>query len=107
MADPKRNEWLFKIARQLQMSTQMVESQGLSQDALLTSADIARLFGINHDMVKKILKQLKDMELIQPTGISPKRFRFDHYRFKTLLREAHDEDTQSLLEQLQGDASPV
>jgi DNA-binding Lrp family transcriptional regulator len=101
MKPPADNTLLFKLAHQIQMATQFVDEGQASPEALMTSADLARVFGIEHEQIKKRLRQLKEMGIICIVGANPKRYRFDNYSYKQLLRqEGHDETIQAILEYL-------
>jgi hypothetical protein len=61
---------------------------GNQADQLPTAADLARKHGFRLEAVKKKLKHLKSEQLIQPIGMTPKRYRFNHWEF-ALLQDDH------------------
>jgi hypothetical protein len=54
-----------------------------------TSAELARLFNVKQEWMKKQLKHLQADDLIAPISVSPKRYRFSHYTWKH-LDDDHD-----------------
>lgn len=101
MTSPYQPDLLFKLAHQVLMATDFVDSGHASEEALLTSADLSRVFGMPHDKVKKYLVYLKNLGLLRPIGLNPKRYRFDRYQFKQLLNNLPDDaDVSAFLQQL-------
>lgn len=95
------NEHLYTLAHQILLATQYVDQERGSKDTLLTSADLARQLRLKHDYVKKQLRYLKDLDIIRPIGLNPKRYRFDTFRLERLLCEEHtDEALEALLTRL-------
>jgi len=96
------NTLLFKLVHQIQMATQFVDQGEASPEALLTSADLGRVFGVDHEQVKKRLRQLKEMGFIRVIEANPKRYRFDNYAYKQFLRHGSDDEMiQAILDYLQ------
>lgn len=99
MLDEHQIDLLSRLAKEIWVAT---EDESASEDKLRTSADLARQFGLKHDFVKKQLKLLKATGLILPIGLSPKRYRFDAYRYRVLLwNEPEDQALYALLKRLQ------
>jgi hypothetical protein len=100
MSDSRQIDVLCRLAYEIQVAT---GSNGVHEDALLTSADLARQLQLRHDYVKKQLRLLKDMGLILPVGLNPKRYRFDTFRYRQLLLvdTAEDATMQAVMDSLQ------
>jgi hypothetical protein len=49
-----------------------------------TSAELARLFNVKQEWMKKQLKTLQGEQLLIPISVSPKRYRFSYYDWKHL-----------------------
>lgn len=90
---------LIQLAHQLRQATQMTDSFHLGEESLMTSADLARLFGIKQDRIKPALRHLKELGLIQAIGLSPKRYRFDSYHYERMVLAPDDlpDETQAIL----------
>lgn len=107
MAYTRSSEELFKIANQIRLLTEAIDRGEITAEALFTSSDLARLFGISRDTVKKHLKYLKDLGLVQTVGYSPKRYRFDHFNYRQFLQSEPAEPVarellNRMLEQISG-----
>ncbi len=103
MADEHTIEIRVKLLRQIRTVTEMVDNGMAESEALPTSADLARLFRLNHDTVKKHLKYLKDLALIRIMGMSPKHYKFDAYQFRQAVdNPPDDENARDLIGRLQG-----
>jgi hypothetical protein len=79
-----QNEMLSLLAREIKAATERLEEGECLEDDLPTSADLARQLNYKLDAVKKKLKLLKETGLIQPTSMTPKRYRFNAWAFKSL-----------------------
>ena len=55
----------------------------------ITAVELAKLVGLSVETVKKKLNLLKDADIVQVKGISPKYWRFDEYNFQRM-----DEDDE-------------
>jgi DNA-binding GntR family transcriptional regulator len=75
---------LVQLAREIMRATEELADGGRSEDELPTSAELARHFNVRLDNVKKKLKILKQAGLIHAISVSPKRYRFDTYVFRSL-----------------------
>jgi len=78
------NEMLSLLAREIKTATERLEEGDALEDDLPTSADLARRFNYKLDAVKKKLKILKEADLIQPTSMTPKRYRFNAWAYRSL-----------------------
>jgi hypothetical protein len=106
VSDPRDVENLYKLTAQIRLMTEAIDRGEISSEAMFTSADLSRLFGIDRDIVKKHLRFLKNIGLIRPVGFSPKRYRFDHFYYRQFLKSSPtDQNTQEFLERLQ--ANPI
>jgi len=91
---------LYQIAHQVALATEAAGKH--NPDALLTLADLARLFNADREVIKKAVRVLQDFELLVPMGLNPKRYRFDTYQFKVIQRQTvEDEDLQTLIDWLE------
>lgn len=87
MAGKYPADLLVKLTHQLKVATEFADQTAAPAESLLTAADLARVFGVNHEMMKRSLKFLKDLGVIRAIGMSPKRYRFDSYGFRELLQQ--------------------
>lgn len=103
MIDQRRLDELYKLAYQIERVTEVIDQLHSPPEALLTSSDLAKLFNLNRDHVKKHLRFLKEMGLVRAIGLSPKRYRFDFFHYRQLLNDLFDQDelSQALLRRLQ------
>ncbi len=101
MAKINTEELLYQLTQEIRLITLFADQSGATVDALPTAADLARLFQIDRDLLKKLLNRLKEWQLIQAIGMNPKRFRFDQYQFQRLTsQETEDILLQVLMEKL-------
>jgi transcription initiation factor IIE alpha subunit len=96
-----QNQMLSLLAREIKAATERLEDGECLEDDLPTSADLARQLNYRLDAVKKKLKMLKESGLIQPTSMTPKRYRFNAWAYKSLddddpLRELFMESVESI-----------
>lgn len=78
------NEMLSQLAHEILAATHRLSDDDGLEDELPTAADLARKLDYRLDAVKKKLKMLKDADLIQSTGMTPKRYRFNTWALKSL-----------------------
>ncbi len=60
----------------------------------ITAVELAKRVGLNVDIVKKKLRILYENEIIRSTGINPKYWKFDEYKYQRL---DEDNDIYKLL----------
>ena len=65
-----------------------------AHDDGVTAVELAKMVGLSVDVVKKKLVILKEKELVQVKGISPKYWKFDDYNFQRM--DVEDEVYQML-----------
>jgi predicted ArsR family transcriptional regulator len=78
------NEMLSQLAREILAATERLGEGGCLEDDLPTAADLARQLNYRVDAVKKKLRLLKEAGLIQPTSMTPKRYRFNQWALKSM-----------------------
>ena len=78
------NNMLSELAQEIHQATERLHEGECREDELPTAADLARKLNYRLEAVKKKLRVLKEAELIQPTSMTPKRYRFNLWAFKTL-----------------------
>jgi transcription initiation factor IIE alpha subunit len=86
MMEQRQLDTLCEIVSLIEQATGVVEETH-QMEFLLTSADLARKLRLDHERVKKMLKILKDLGLIQAIGLNPKRYRFDHFQYRQLTTQ--------------------
>ena len=64
----------------------MTPEKGAHEDGI-TAVELAKMVGLPVDVVKKKLVILKDKEIVQVKGISPKYWKFDDYKFQRMDEE--------------------
>ena len=77
-------ELLSQLAREIQVATERLDAGEALEDDLPTAADLARKLNYRLEAVKKKLRVLKEEGFIQPTSMTPKRYRFNHWALKSL-----------------------
>jgi hypothetical protein len=91
MKAERRIQLLCEFCQHIRECSRDAHDSGTPDETLPTSADLARLYKVPGDDVKKLLKLLKDWGLIRPIGLNPKRYQFDDYQFAKLLDDPeHD-----------------
>lgn len=78
----------IQLAVEIYHRTQAVVSGQTEADSLPTAADLARVFGLKLDKAKKRIQSLRLDGLVQPIGMSPKRYRFDTFWLRDLTEES-------------------
>lgn len=93
MVADRHIELLGRVLHQIRMTTLAVDEGVALPEALLTSAELARLFGTDHERTKKQLKQLRQLGLIRAMDVNPKRYRFDAYGYNEFMQADWDDAT--------------
>ncbi len=65
-------------------ATRQWETEHIERDELPTAAELARKHKLRLEKVKKKLRLLKEVRLIEAVTINPKRYRFDWYALHAL-----------------------
>jgi hypothetical protein len=74
---------LTVLVGKIRAATERLGDGGAEED-LPTSASLARALDLRLENVKKKLRILKENEIIQVVGITPKRYRFNPWILKTM-----------------------
>lgn len=74
---------LTVLVGEIRAATERLGDGGQEED-LPTSASLARALDLRLENVKKKLRILKENEIIQVVGITPKRYRFNPWILKTM-----------------------
>lgn len=72
------------IAHAIEAASREAAFEGRLSDDLPTAAALARRFNLRLEKTKKLLRTLRAAGLIQPQGLSPKRYWFDAYACRQL-----------------------
>lgn len=81
-----------KELKSVGMELMFLTPEKCSSDKGITAVELAKLVGLNIDIVKKKLAILKDKEIVRSTGMNPKYWKFDEYNFQRM-----DEDDEVYL----------
>lgn len=81
---PSDTELFSRLAREIWEATERFYAEELGEEALPTSAELARKFNYRLDTVKKKLRVLKEADLVHSLGMTPKRYRFNRWALKSL-----------------------
>lgn len=102
MSEERRIRCLVSLLDRIYKSTNDVENKELiAEEYLPTVGELARELGFKLDYVKKQLKYLKELRLINTVGMNPKRYRFDSYMFWELFAEMPEDDLlKTVIEQV-------
>lgn len=78
-----------KELKQVGLELMFLTPEKYSNPEGITAVELAKRVGINLDTVKKKLKILYNHEIIRCSGLNPKYWRFDEYKYQRL-----DEDDE-------------
>jgi len=84
-----REEILYFLFQKIHSTSQQVLNEEILEEELPTAASLARELDLRLEEIKKRLQTLKDEDLIQTVGVTPKRYRTNVWRLKTLEKESH------------------
>jgi hypothetical protein len=76
-----------KILRKIGLELMFSNPQNRTYAEGLTAIELARRANLKVDIVKKKLKILQEKGIVRSTGISPKYWLFDDYRFQRMDEE--------------------
>lgn len=66
------------------------DTLAMPENTYPTQMELARLTGLDKEDLKKCLKRLNAWALVHPTGLNPKRYRFDEWQYRMLLEGQTD-----------------
>ncbi len=84
MPIPTDQEFMILFVQDIHAATTQLQTGDLQADELPTAASLARKYNYRLETVKKKLGLLKDTELIQTVGVTPKRYRFNAWALRSL-----------------------
>jgi len=77
-------ELLSQLVQEIQTASDRHSDGECREDELPTAAELARKLNYRLEAVKKKLRILKDAEVIQSVGMTPKRYRFNAWALKSM-----------------------
>lgn len=80
----KDEELIGRLASEILDATEVFNTGPQFEEALPTAADLARKLNLRLETVKKKLRLLKEADLIQPTSMQPKRYRFNFWTLRSM-----------------------
>jgi|SRR6478609_1507238 len=83
-----REEILYFLFQKIHSSSQQVLNEEILEEELPTAASLAREMDLRLEEIKKRLQTLKDEDLIQTLGVTPKRYRTNAWRLKSIEKES-------------------